>query len=265
VLTFVIPAHDEADTVAEVARQALAASGPGDRVVVADSASSDGTGEVARDAGAEVLAAPLGKGAAMEAAVRACSTEWICFLDADLVHSDAEIPALLGAAVRGTQAPQVVGDFSDGLSAVLTLTDGFYRPLVRGLFPEVADRYGSKPLTGFRGVRRSLLDLPFPRHYGVEAHINVTVALAVGAPEVIHLGRFDGKQKGDTARATEISDTLLDLGQRFGRLSPARRSEWERWADDVDEVARGWRSSHDQAGYRRALMDAASRPLPSST
>ncbi|MGK5169793.1 glycosyltransferase [Geodermatophilus sp. CPCC 205761] len=246
--------------------QALVAAGAGDVVVVIDSASTDGTAEVARDAGAAVIPAPLGKGAAMGVACERLATEWICFLDGDLTDSEHNIPALLAREVRsGGGSPHVVGDFDDGLDAVLTNTDGFYRPLVRALFPEVSEVMGSKPLTGFRALRADSISLPLPPHFGVEAHLNITTTLLHGAPAVVPLGRFTGRLKANRTRTTEITGAVLDLAERFGRLHPRQRPAWQAWVDDVLRVALGWHADDDQGTYRAALMGAASRPLPSAT
>ena len=82
----VIPARNEAQTVTDVVRVAL--SHPAiSRVVVSDSASTDTTGTVARDAGAEVVRVNIpGKGEAMDAAVTYITdATHFLFLDTDLL------------------------------------------------------------------------------------------------------------------------------------------------------------------------------------
>lgn len=261
-ITFAIVCHDEADTVASVVHYSRAAAQPGDVVVVVDSASVDDTAAVARDAGALVLPAPIGKGAAMAEACARLTTEWICFLDGDLVAAERNIAAVLAAEVRRGGTVQVVGDFDDGLRAVLTNTDGFYRPLVAGLFPEVSGAFGSKDLTGFRAIRRDAIVTPLPPHFGVEAHLNITTTLTSGPPRVVPLGLFTGKLKVNLTRTREITGTLLDLAVRYGRLSPEARPAWEAWVDEVLRVSLAWRPETDAGTYSAQLMRAASRPLP---
>jgi glucosyl-3-phosphoglycerate synthase len=262
VITFAIVCHDEADTVGTVVRQASTAAEPGDVVVVVDSASTDGTADVARRAGAAVLDAPFGKGAAMAVACEQLTTPWICFLDGDMVGAEHNIAAVLARAVRTGANSHVVGDFDDGLDAVLTNTDGFYRPLVAALFPEVSGVMGSKPLSGFRALRYDAISLPLPPHFGVEVHLNVTTTLRRGPPQVVHVGWFTGKLKVNRIRTTEITGTLLDLAVRFQRLHPRQRPAWQRWVNEVLDVALAWGAEDDQAAYRAALIDAAARPLP---
>lgn len=261
-ISFVVVAHNEASTVGPVVAQALSAADQADSVLVVDSASSDRTPAVAREAGAQVIRGPIGKGAAMAAAVAVITTDWVCFLDADLTYSEYNIPALLADAARRRLGEHIVGDFDDGLQAVLTNTHGFYAPLVAALFPEVVNSFGSKPLTGFRILRREYLRDSLPPDFGVEAHLNIAVTLAGGAPAVIQLGRFDGKLKSNRVRSLEITRTILDLAVRYDRLSCSQRPEWEAWVQSVYVIAKAWQAGGDQQDYRARLLGAAGRPLP---
>jgi glucosyl-3-phosphoglycerate synthase len=262
-ITFVILAHNEEDTISDVTSNVRAAVSSADRLLVVDSGSTDATPHRARDAGAEVLSGPLGKGAAMEAGVRATTGEFVCFLDADQTYADQNIALRLAEEIRSNTAPDhVVGDFDDGLFAILTNTDGFYNPLVQELFPEVHGHFGSKPLTGFRIVRRTFLDLPLPAHFGVEAHLNITSTMAGAAVSLVHLGRFTGKLKANKSRTLEITGTILDLAERYRRIDPDERGAWEAWVSTVYGVASGWGPDTDQEEYRAALMTAAGAPFP---
>jgi glycosyltransferase involved in cell wall biosynthesis len=81
------------------------------RIIVADNGSTDGTGELARRAGAEVVREPRrGYGAACQAALRALSgdTDVVVFLDADASDAPDRLPELLAPIARG-EADLVVG------------------------------------------------------------------------------------------------------------------------------------------------------------
>ena len=64
-ITFAVIGHNEAPTVANAIGQAAEAAESGDRVWFVDSASTDDSAAIATSLGAEVIAAPLGKGQAM--------------------------------------------------------------------------------------------------------------------------------------------------------------------------------------------------------
>lgn len=105
-----IPAYNEAPIIAEsvrVVRSALpVAPGVEWRLVVADNASTDGTGDVVRNLhlpDVSVLSIPTrGKGAAVVAAARASSADIFGFIDADLSADPACIRDLVDAVVRGS-------------------------------------------------------------------------------------------------------------------------------------------------------------------
>lgn len=106
----VIPALDEAPNIGRVV-ESLAPYGLR-RVVVADNGSSDGTGDVARAAGAEVVVEPQrGYGAACLAGLahlRLDPPEIVLFLDGDGADDVSRIPALLGPIEAGV-ADMVIG------------------------------------------------------------------------------------------------------------------------------------------------------------
>lgn len=104
-LSVVIPAYNEEHrlppTLARV-QEYLAAQPYRAEIIVVDNASADRTGEVARAAGAEVIAEPRrGKGAAVRTGMLAARGEYVLFSDADLSTPIAEVEKLLEAIRRG--------------------------------------------------------------------------------------------------------------------------------------------------------------------
>jgi glucosyl-3-phosphoglycerate synthase len=261
-ITFAVVAHNEAQSVGAVVGQALAACRRGDRVVVVDSASTDDTAGRAAQAGAEVLAAPLGKGAAMRHVAARTATPWLCYLDADLVEADRDIPALLRAAVDDALV-MVVGEFADPPpEPVLSNTIALYPALVRALFPEADGRFGRRPLSGFRAIRPELAE-GLPDDFGAEAYLNLTVALS-GRPHLVtdiglYAQRF--RYKGDMGR--QIGRTILDVATAHGRLDPAMRPEWDDWVDRLVEAMAAYRGEpEDRDRFRAHLLGLAAAPLP---
>jgi glucosyl-3-phosphoglycerate synthase len=263
-ITFVILGHNESDTIHNAVHQARAAAAPEDRVLAVDSGSDDDTAARARNAGAEVLMAPVGKGLAMAAAVNAIDSPWVCFLDADIASDKPNYAIALRAAIDRAGADQFVGEFEDTSGSVLSNTYAVYEPLVAGLFPEAAGRFGSKPLTGFRAVRRRFLRPgEFPPDFGIEAHLNLSVMLDGGVHEVVPIGRYVGPFRYKPHMGKEIATAVLNLAERAGRLSPSLRPAWDAWVDEaVSIIARYRGTSHERPAFVRQLAVLAGRQHP---
>jgi glycosyltransferase involved in cell wall biosynthesis len=113
-VTPVIPAFNEAGTVADIVRVAKAAGFA--RVLVVSDGSTDQTAALAKAAGAEVLELHpnRGKGGAVRAGAEAAQTSHLLLLDADLLHLRPEHLHLLLEPVQTGRAETTAGLFSGG-------------------------------------------------------------------------------------------------------------------------------------------------------
>lgn len=260
--TFVIPAHNEQDSVATIVGQALRAAQPGDRVLVVDSASSDATAHRAAAAGARVLPAPVGKGAAMATAVSEVDTEWVCFLDADLTSSQVNVPATLRHAAASGSADHVLGDFEYAdPGTILASTFTIYEPLVAEFFPEVG-ALGANSLTGYRAVRRRYLDGPLPADFGVESYLNIAIAMAGGTAAVHHLGVIASRFRPKSDMCREIARSILDLAIAHHRLHLDDRPTWNTWVDEGTPAVRSVGDANGRSAALARLFAAVRRPMP---
>lgn len=101
-LSVIIPTWREADGIGPAVVRAAAI---GDEVIVADGGSPDGTGELARAAGARVVIAAKGRGAQLDEGARAASGDVLLFL-----HADVEVAAGARAAILDAlAAPDIDG------------------------------------------------------------------------------------------------------------------------------------------------------------
>ena len=114
----IIPAYNEVEHIGDVVSRILALH-PDFEVIVIDDGSTDGTGKVAREAGAIVYRHPynIGNGAAIKSGIRIASGSVLVFMDADGQHQPADIDQLIqyfpafdmvvGARSEGTQASKL--------------------------------------------------------------------------------------------------------------------------------------------------------------
>jgi glycosyltransferase involved in cell wall biosynthesis len=144
-VSVVIPALDEAATIADLVGR-IRAVGPAYEIIVVDDGSSDATGERARQAGATVIRHPynLGNGASVKAGCRLARGDAIVMIDGDGQHPPEAIPSLLewigeydmavGARMRGSKTSRVrrtgnfllnrIGSWICG-KEIVDLTSGF--------------------------------------------------------------------------------------------------------------------------------------------
>lgn len=98
-LAVVVPALNEAARLPALLDDLTALPGP-PAIVVADGGSTDGTAAVAARYGAAVVTGAAGRAAQMNAGARGLTTEWLCFLHADVrlpPPARAELLAMLAA------------------------------------------------------------------------------------------------------------------------------------------------------------------------
>ncbi len=215
-LTVVLPAREVADTVGEIVERILALDGLVDQVLVVDADSADGSAEVARAAGAEVVsesdlggaeppdgdggaAAALaqfgsirGKGDAMWRALAAVQGDLVAYIDSDTRDFDARfVTGLFGPLICEPDVEFVKGTYRRPFTADgIELPDGggrvsqlMARPLLDAFYPEIAGLV--QPLAGEIAARRTLLEqLPFATGYGVETAMLLDVRERVGAAAI---------------------------------------------------------------------------------
>jgi glycosyltransferase involved in cell wall biosynthesis len=104
-VSVVIPCLNEAGSIeacVSAAREAIAGAGYRGEVVVVDNGSTDGSGELAAEAGARVVREPRrGYGNAYLAGLASTSGEYIVMMDADLTYDVGELPRFVEALADG--------------------------------------------------------------------------------------------------------------------------------------------------------------------
>ncbi len=151
-LSIVLPAKNESQAIGAVVA-GLHVAYPDADIIVVDDGSTDGTGDVARTAGARVVTHPYskGNGAAIKSGARAATGELIVFMDADGQHDPADISRLLARLESGYD--MVVGARQRGSQASVGrgLANKFYNRLATFMTGQKVEDLTS----GFRIVRAS--------------------------------------------------------------------------------------------------------------
>jgi glycosyltransferase involved in cell wall biosynthesis len=174
VIAVLIPARDEADSIAATVRAALSIPGV-TRVIVIDDGSEDDTDQLAEKAGAKVvrLHGSHGKGAALEAGARRIEdADIVLLLDGDLGESASQ-GALLTAPLLANTADMAIATFPRPAGPA---GFGLVKRLARfGIARLGGDFVSAAPLSGQRALTQSCLATvrPFSAGYGVEVGLTV--------------------------------------------------------------------------------------------
>lgn len=151
-LSVVIPAKNEALSIAAVVDQVLEVL-PTAEVIVVDDGSSDETAELANQSGAKVITHrySMGNGAAIKTGARAAGGEIIVFMDADGQHSPSDIPKLLTQINQGYDLVVGARSSSSQASYGRLAANTFYNKFATWMVGHKIDDLTS----GFRAVVRS--------------------------------------------------------------------------------------------------------------
>lgn len=227
----IIPAKDEADRVASTIRAVQTIPGV-DKVVVVDDGSRDGTGDLAREAGAFVVRHRSNKGKAAAMTSGAAAAVELGRGEMPLLFVDADLEA--SAAALGVLVTPVVDGEADLTIAVLPPQKvaggghGFVVRLARNGIRSLTGFEAQQPLSGMRCLSRSAYDAaqPFARGWGVETGMTVDV-LRAGltvreVPCELHHRVTGSDWRGQVHRAKQYRDVWTALAARRlkGRLKP---------------------------------------------
>jgi glycosyltransferase involved in cell wall biosynthesis len=209
-LAVVIPCYDEAPTIESVVRD-FAAALPRARIYVFDNNSRDGTAEIARRAGAEVIHSPLqGKGNVVRHMLRVVDADVYLMVDGDGTYAADAAPALL-ERFHADDLDMLVG----------TRLESHEKGAFRG-FHRLGNRWISRlisllfrtdlrdVLSGYRVLSRRFLDVVRIRTGGFEIETELTLqALAKGMSVAEVPVRYDRRPPGSTSKLNTWSDGFL--------------------------------------------------------
>jgi glycosyltransferase involved in cell wall biosynthesis len=171
VVSVVIPCLNEAETIAECvtqARRVLDEAGLEGEVLVVDNGSTDGSGELARAAGANVVEEPRrGYGSAYLAGLAAARGEYIVMIDADLTYDFDEIPNFVRELQNGAQV--VIGNRMQNIKpGAMPLLSRVGNPLLSGFLNILHHTNVHDAHCGMRALRRDVVPVLGLRTVGME-------------------------------------------------------------------------------------------------
>ena len=181
-VSVVIPCLNEAENVEQcvrLARDVLDEHGISGEVLVVDNGSTDGSGELARSAGARVVEEPRrGYGNAYLAGFAAAQVEYIVMADADLTYDFQEIPRFLAELESGGDL--VMGDRFQKIhpGAMPWLNKHVGNPFLTGLLNGIFKAGVSDAYCGMRGIRRAALPQLHLRANGMEFGLEMIIRAA---------------------------------------------------------------------------------------
>jgi glucosyl-3-phosphoglycerate synthase len=249
-ISVVIPARDEADTIANIVggirRELIEQAALVDELVVIDSDSSDDTAALARAEGASVFAArdirpdlggQAGKGEALWKSQFVTTGELLVFIDADLTQWGPHfVTGLVGPLLRDPGVALVKGfydrtlDDGSGLRSPQggRVTELVARPLINLRWPMLAAVV--QPLAGEWAVRRSVFEtLTIPVGYGIEMAVLLDVFAARGLAAIaqVDLGERAHSHQSVHDLGVMAAEVVAVAGRRLGLHEPDGGALWQ--------------------------------------
>jgi glycosyltransferase involved in cell wall biosynthesis len=170
-VSVVIPCLDEAETIGECVRRSRAvldANALAGEVIVVDNGSTDGSGELAREAGAVVVDEPRpGYGSAYLAGLEVARGDYIVMIDADLTYDFGDIPKFVAELENG--ADVVIGNrMADIRPGAMPLLSRIGNPLLSGFLNILHRTNIHDAHSGMRALRRDVVPTLNLRTVGME-------------------------------------------------------------------------------------------------
>jgi glycosyltransferase involved in cell wall biosynthesis len=180
-VSVVIPCLNEAENIDECVRRAqasLAEHGIPGEVVVVDNASEDGSGEIARAAGARVVDEPRrGYGSAYLAGFAAARGDYIVMIDADMTYDFAEIPNFVRELDEGAEL--VMGNRMQNIQpGAMSWVSRIGNPILSGFLNLLYRTPISDAHCGMRAVRRDALPILDLQSTGMEFASEMVIGAA---------------------------------------------------------------------------------------
>jgi len=212
--TFVIPAYNEADRIGSLLTAIALADVP-QLVIVVDNGSTDGTSQIAANAGATVISEPRrGKGFAVHTGVLAATTDHVFLCDADIEgFSVIMAEELMETRRPGEKVARLALGRSPELAPVTLLC-------AQPLLATIGHVGMAEPLGGLAMVERDfLLNAHLPGDWGFDVAITLAACSISGPPREMPVRGVSHRSKSlpdYVEMAEEVTKAIL----RWAGLTP---------------------------------------------
>lgn len=205
-ITVIIPALNEEETIANVIRFSFAEPEVSE-VIVVDDKSTDNTVAIAEACGAKVVVSEeRGKGISMRDGVAAAANQILVFLDADIHPYPEGTIRKLVQPIKDNESDFTKGAFARNAGRVTELVA---KPLLKIFFPELSAF--QQPLSGMiAGKKQFLNKIKYFTDYGVDIGILIDMFLMQARVKEVSIGYIENKSK-----------PWQELGKMSGEVSRA--------------------------------------------
>mgnify|MGYP002153780447 CR=1 FL=1 len=192
--------------------------------IVIDGGSTDGTVQLAKEAGAQLLVQKSkGKGAAMREAVRSAGGDILVFIDGDGTYLPEELESLV-TPISGGEADIVVGSRSKGhiekgaISWLNRLGNKLFTSMVNlSMHARVTDM-----LSGYRAMRTQIFNNLILFSEGFEIEAEMTIEALARRYKIIEVPITYRRRKGTSTKLNAVKDGIEIMKTLFFVVTSSR-------------------------------------------
>jgi glucosyl-3-phosphoglycerate synthase len=261
-ISVVIPAHNEQETIGAVIESAYQGlkllDSPGE-VIVSASACTDNTAKLATEAHAEVVDAPIGKGAAILAGVNAASGDIICLIDGDLQYYGEQplVTILVDPILHGIADACIANLYWRPIYPDQWL-HGFFAPLAGHLFPELLPKAGSTPWSGQRAAERPLWPPSLPDGFTVDLALVLHWNDHARMLRPVLTDDWFNPIRPKPELLAQDYNLLIDYAIKRGRLHQDARPNLNQWFHFVEQLINAYNHDvDDPSAYEKHLLESS--------
>jgi hypothetical protein len=232
-------------------------------VTVSASGCTDATAEIAARAGAQVVEAPIGKGAAIAAGLQETDGEIVCLTDGDLRYfGDPPLAALLTEPILLGMADACISDLYWRPIYPQLWLQAFFAPVAGFLFPELLPRAGSSPWSGQRAARRHLWPESLPEGFTADLAILLHWNEHAKTLRPVLSDDWVNPQRPKAELMYQELKLLAAEAVRQGRIGEGEVRPLLNWYEDAHALMAGYRpDEHDPREFERDVFAKSRQAL----